>query len=546
MMRAIVVAILTAGWLVLAAAPASAHATLISTTPANGEHLATAPREVVFRFSERITPARDGFTVLDGQGRSVGPVAAVAGEQDTLRMPLPSLRDGAYSVTWRVVSADSHPVHGAFVFSVGAARAAPVVDASAQAGADPLVGMAFWLLRWLSYLSIALLVGSAFFVAYCWPAGREYGRVRLTRHIAWWTAVGSAVGSLLLQGANVAGTSLATAVDPALLGDTLGTTFGVLLVVRLGALAAMRFMPDRPVPVLAAGAVLAVTWSGAGHDGVGDGWGLALAADSLHLLAMSVWLGGLAVLAGFVLAGMRPEVSTVASRFSRVATVSVGVLAASGVVMALRDVNLSAALDGSGYVRLLLFKLAAFGLLLCAAAASRSLVRGLVVGTRPTRSEAAAHRLVVSRLRWSVGGETAIAVVVLGLTAALVSTSPADTTLRPTTVAAQTGPYLGSLGLSSGGDVQVWVDPAVAGDNQVAVNVRDDRGVNRDVPEVTVSLSLPSGGVGSVPVPLVRTSAGQYVAQQMTIPSAGLWRLDVTVRTTGFDETTVQADVRVR
>jgi copper transport protein len=546
MMRALVVAVVAIGWLVFAAAPASAHATLISTTPANGEHLSVAPREVVFRFSEAITPARDGFTVLDDQGRSVGSVAAVAGGSDTLRMPLPGLRDGAYSVTWRVVSADSHPVHGALVFSVGAARAAPVVDAGAQAGADPLVGMVFWLLRWLSYLSIALLVGSAFFVAYCWPAGRDDGRVLLVRRIAWWTAIGSAVGSLLLQGANVAGTSLVSAVDPVLLGDTLGTTFGVLLVIRLGALVAMRFLPSQPVLVLAAGAVLAVTWSGAGHDGVGGGWGLALAADSLHLLAMSVWLGGLAVLAGCVLVGTRPEVFSASRRFSFVATVSVVVLAGSGVVMALRDVNLSAALDGSGYVRLLLFKLAAFGLLLCVAAASRSLVRVLVVGTRPTRAEAAAHRLAVSRLRWSVGGETAIAVVVLGLTAALVSTSPTDTTLRPTTVAAQTGPYLGSLGLSSGGDVQVWVDPAVAGDNQVAINVRDDRGVNRDVPEVTVTLSLPSGGVGSVPVPLVRTSAGQYVAQQMTIPNAGLWRLAVTVRTTGFDESTVQADVRVR
>jgi copper transport protein len=546
MMRALLVAVVTIGWLVLAAAPASAHATLISTTPANGEHLPEAPEEVVFRFSEAITPVRDGFTVLDDQGRSVGSVSAVAGAADTLRMSLPGLRDGAYSVTWRVVSADSHPVHGAFVFSVGTARAAPVVDASAQAGADPLVGMAFWLARWLSYLSIALLVGSAFFVAYCWPAGRGDGRVRVVRRIAWWTAIGSAIGSLLLQGANVAGTSLVSALDPALLVDTLGTVFGVLLLVRIGALVATRFLPDRPVVVLAAGAVLAVTWSGAGHDGVGDGWGLALAADSLHLLAMSVWLGGLAVLAGCVLVGARPSVSTAASRFSLVATVSVCVLAGSGVVMALRDVNLSAALDGSGYVRLLLFKLAAFGVLLCVAAASRSLVRTLIVRARPTRPEAAAHRLAVSRLRWSVGGETAIAVVVLGVTAALVSTSPADTALRPTTVAAQTGPYLGSLGLSSGGDVQVWVDPAVAGDNQVAINVRDDRGVNRDVPEVTVTLSLPSGGVGSVPVPLVRTSAGQYVAQQMTIPSAGLWRLDVTVRTTGFDESTVQADVRVR
>jgi len=270
--------------------------------------------------------------------------------------------------------------------------------------------MAFWLLRWLSYLSIALLIGSAFFVASRWPAGRSDGRVLLLRRIAWWTALGSAVGSLLLQGTNVAGTSLVSAFDPALLGDTVGTMFGVLLMVRLGALVAMRFLPDRPVLVLA----------------------------------------------GCVLVGTRPSVSTAASSFSFVATVSVGVLAGSGVVMALRDVNLSAALGGSGYVRLLLCKLAA-------AAA--------MVGRGRDRDRRGGARV----------------------------------------------------------DRRAGLD--LAGRHHASPDRR--RRADRDVPEVTVTLSLPSGGVGSVPVPLVRTSAGQ-------------WRLDVTVRTTGFDESTVRADVRVR
>ena len=550
MIRVLLVVFAALGWLVLAAPEASAHASLISTTPANGQHLETAPAEVILRFSERITPVRGGFTVLDDQGRPVGSVEAqtVAGQEDSLRMPLPRLRDGAFSVTWRVVSADSHPVHGAFVFSVGDARAAPVLDAGAQAGADPLVGLTFWVLRWLAYASIALLVGSTFFVVYCWPAGRADGRFRLLRRIAWWIAFGSAVGSLLVQGAEAAGSSLITVVDPSLLADTLGTTFDILLAVRIVALIVLRFLPDRVI--LLVGALLAVTWSAAGHDGVGDGWQLAVAADSVHLLAMAVWLGGLTILAGCVLLGSRPaaEVSLAADRFSLVATVSVAVLAGSGVVMALRDVNLTAALDGSGYAQLLLFKLAGFGLLLCVAASSRSLVRSrlLAPAARPTRRSTSDRLYTVSRLRLSVGGEAAIAVVVLGLTAALVATSPVASAPAPATVAARSGPYLGSVALASGGDVQIWVDPAVTGDNQIAINVRDDRGVNRDVPEVTATLSLPSGGVGSIPVTLAHTGRGQFVAQQATLPSPGLWRLTITVRSTDFDESTVQTDVQVR
>ena len=181
----------------------------------------------------------------------------------------------------------------------------------------------------------ALFVGSVFFVFYCWPAGRDDRKVRLLQRIAWWTALGSAVGSLLVQGANVAGTSLVSVLDPALLGDTLGTTFGILLAVRIAALVAVRYLPDRATLVL--GVLLAVTWSGTGHDGVGDDWGVALSADTLHLLAMSVWLGGLAILTACVLVGQQPaaEVSTAAERFSKVATVAVVALAVSGVVMAL-------------------------------------------------------------------------------------------------------------------------------------------------------------------------------------------------------------------
>jgi copper transport protein len=547
MIRLLIVVFAALGWLLLTAPEASAHATLIGTTPANGQHLDTAPSEVVLRFSEHITPVRGGFTVLDDQGRSAGSVEAQSLAEDSLRLPLPHLADGAYSVTWRVVSADSHPVHGAFVFSVGSARAAPVLDSSAHAGADPLVGLVFWLMRWLSYASIALLVGSTFFVAFCWPAGFADNRFRLLRRIAWWTALASAVGSLLVQGAEAAGSPLITAVDPALLVDTLGTTFGLLLLARIAVLIVLRFLADRAI--LFIGALLAVTWSASGHDGVGSDWPLALAADSVHLLAMSVWLGGLVILAGCVLLGSRPaaEVSLAADRFSLVALVSVVTLAVSGVVMALRDVNLTAALDGSGYAQLLLFKLAAFGLILCIAASSRSLVRSrlLTASSRPTRRSTTDRLNAVSRLRLSVGSEAALATVVLGLTAALVATSPAASAPTPTTVAARSGPFLGSVALASG-DVQIWFDPAASGDNQLALNVRDSRGVNRDVPEVTATLSLPASGVGSIPVPLAHTGPGQFVAQQITIPSPGLWRLAITVRSTDFDESTVQADVQIR
>lgn len=550
--------LLAFGWLLVVAPAASAHATLIGTVPANGEHLARPPAEITLRFSEPVSLVRSGFSLLDAQGRAAGSVVPeiVTGAGDQVRVPLPGkLGDGAFVVTWRVVSADSHPVHGAFVFSVGDARAAPVADAAAQGGTDPWVGALFWGVRLLSYLSLALLLGGAFFVVFCWPGGREDVRVRRLLRWSWLVAMGSAAGMFLLQGAAAAGTSPASIFDPALLGETLQTGFGVLVVVRMVILVAFVVLYRRvrgraaAAIVLAGGAALAFTWSGTGHASVGATAPLTTAADVVHLVAMAVWLGGLAVLGACVLASGRlttSEAVAVSERFSRTALLSVVALATSGAVVAAKEILGSPDLAGSRYAGILLFKLAVFGLLLCVAALSRSVVRTRLTQTEPRNRAARASRDDgLRRLRRTVGGEVAIAAIVLGVAALLVATPPAERVSGPAPVAARSGPYLDALALPSSGDVQVWVEPASAGDNQVAINVRDERGVNRDVPEVTARLSLAAHGVGPIPVPLVRTLAGQFVAQRMAIPIPGDWRLEIIVRTGTFDESTVDTAVPV-
>jgi copper transport protein len=549
------IAVLVVGWLFGTAPDASAHAELVSTVPTNGGHLATAPDEVLLVFSEPIALVRGGFGLLDDQGRSLGePHVDVDGVRARVALP-DSLGDGAYVVTWRVVSADSHPVHGAFVFSVGSARAAPVADGGARDGADPLVGLVFWLCRGLGYASLALLVGGAFFLAACLPKDR---RTRRLLTIAWSVALGSSIAVLLLQGPNAAGSPLGSAVDPALIGDTVRSGYGILVLARIGVLCAAPLVlraigrlsrRDGAILVLALGFGLDLTWSGTGHASVGSMAFAVIAVDASHLLATAAWLGGLAVLAGCVLAGGadRPpaEVAVATAWFSRTALVSVLVLVASGVVLAVRELTASGALIGSRYAELLLFKLAAFGVLLCLAAVSRSVVRA-VVAKRPRRRADHGQDEVTRRLRRSVAGETAIAAVVLGLAAALVATPPTARDREPGPVAERSGPYLGSYALPDTGDVQVWVEPATAGDNQVAINVRDERGINRNVPEVSAHLELAARGVGPLPVSLVRTGPGQFVADKVAIPSAGAWQLVISVRTTEFDRTTVDTEVPVR
>jgi copper transport protein len=552
------------GLLLVFTPEAAAHAELLETNPANGAHLDKAPREVMLRFSESVNPVRGGFSLLDGNGRTIAePSATSSGGRVVLALP-DSLGDAVYLVNWRVVSADSHPIHGAFVFSVGTAQAAPLGDAGAQAGSDTSVGVAFWFFRLLGYASLAMLIGGGFFLAASWPAGRGDRRSRRIIAVAWLLAVASAIGSLLLQGPYAAGTSLAGAVDPQLVGDTVTTDYGIMLLVRLALLAVaavlLRWLlnDENPLPrkqivvIVVFGAALAATWSAAGHPAAAGSWlWAALPLDAAHLTAVSIWLGGLVILVGSTLSKRGraddEEAATAVSRYSRSAAVSVVVLGGTGLLQAIREIVASGI--GTRYFSLLVFKIGAFGLLIWLAALSRAAVQRQLAVRSEGRKGAArkASRDMIGRLRLSVRWEVGIAVVVLGLTAALVATPPGGHDHGPDAVAAaSTGPFLNALSLPGSGDVQVWVDPARTGDNQIVLNVRDGQGINRDVPEVQAQLRLPANNIGPLPVTLTRTGPGQFVADKVVVPVAGMWQLSLRVRSTDFDEATVDAQIQMR
>jgi copper transport protein len=558
---ALAVVAMTAGLLFLPGAKALAHAELVESNPANGTHLDEAPQQVVLRFTESVSPVRNGFRLLGDNGTTIATPAAhgVTGDATRVSMPLPaSLDDGVYVVNWRVVSSDSHPIHGAFLFSVGDARAAPLADAGAQADSDRLLETVFWLFRLLSFVSLALVVGGAFFVVVCWRAGLSDPRARRVITSALAVAVVSAVALFLLQGPNVAGSSLAGVADPALLADTAATTFGILLLVRIALLGLTGWVLTRLrtgsrkeiLLVVGVGYALTLTWSGAGHAASGLLSGLAVLLDAAHLTAMAVWLGGLAMLVSCTLRrserAKEDEAEVAVTRFSRTAGAAVVVLGLTGLLQAGRE--LAEFGPGTRYFTLLIFKVAVFGLLLWLASLSRTFVRRRL--TTPATSRRAKDRKVrqdlLTRLRRSVAWEAGIAVVVLGLAAALVAVPPGGHDHGPQAAAVPAGPYLDALALPGSGDVQVWVDPARTGDNQIVLNVRDARGVNQNVPEVQAQLRLPDSDIGPLPVALRRTGPGRFVADGVVVPVAGTWTLDLQVRTTEFDSTAVATEISMR
>jgi len=154
------VAIAIVAWLAVAQ-PASAHATLSSSNPAPGAVLASAPAAVTLHFDEAISTVPGSLRVLgpDGSRADTGNVHHPSGSGNDIAVDLHGgAKQGSYFVSWRVVSADSHPVSGAFTFAIGTTSAAPAtIDGGVTTDDGSGAAIALGVSRWAGYLGLVLL-----------------------------------------------------------------------------------------------------------------------------------------------------------------------------------------------------------------------------------------------------------------------------------------------------------------------------------------------------------------------------------------------------
>ncbi|MFJ6832737.1 copper resistance CopC/CopD family protein [Streptomyces sp. NPDC091209] len=226
------------GALLVGAAPASAHAALTGSNPTQGSVVDTAPAQVSLTFSEQVSLNGNSLQVLDPKGDRVDAGGASDLGGDTYGLKLrPGLPDGTYTVTYQVVSADSHPVSGAFTFSVGAPSQTSVA-LSDQAVGGGVVGFLYGAARYFSYAGFILLVGGAAFVLGCWQRGSGIRPVQRLVVCGWLTLTASTLALLLLRGSYVGSGKVGDIFDLTLLGEVLQTKSGAALVSRLLLLAA--------------------------------------------------------------------------------------------------------------------------------------------------------------------------------------------------------------------------------------------------------------------------------------------------------------------
>lgn len=529
------VAALMAG-VALGPASASAHAILESTSPVASSVIPDSPSLIQLRFNEPIERELASIRLFDENRNEVaiGPVEVPAADRSTAVVEtIPALDDGVYVVVWRVVSADGHPVTGAFPFQVGGT----VTDIESNVVEQLLAGLAttsdlgvpLGIGRFAAFVGALVLVGAVVFTWGSPLAGhRRVVGVQLTSLLL--LVAGSGL-VLVMQGAYASGRSWGSVGDTSLIADVMGTRLGAAILARLalgagwialvgialrGAWASRAWMNAAVLTSLATLATFAVS----GHASTKSPAALFAAVDLVHLVAVASWAGAL-VTCAVLRVRPGPDLDREIARFSRLATVSMPVAVVTGVVLGFGLLGGISTVTDTNYGVLLLAKIAAVALVVAAGARVR---RRLGTGSEVRRG---------ALIRF----EAVMVMVVLGLTTLLVGASP-----NPAT------PFRQSFGANlAQGDVLVdfQVSPAWVGTAEVHALFTVPGGTLNPVVNVTVSLSLPEADVPNIPVTMVELGPNHW-SGVVKIPYAGLWRAEVRVAPTDNAQVLLGTNVPIK
>lgn len=431
----------------LAASTSLAHAKLVSSSPAAGEVVTASPTSIELRFSVRVQSGMSSMAVKgpSGEDVSAGPVVE-ADQGKELSVSLPRLDAGTYQVVWRALSADDHMIEGSFEFTVAgdlqtspASQTGPdhsAMDHSAH-DTEQQINWLQSLVRWVIYIGMMILAGGlAFrvFVAAQIITDSPVFERRLRTMLA--TAAPAVIVGLLfalaLQTRTVTGSLSSTGALSVVSQTSFGPPWLLQLAMTAGAFSLLAFAGLRK-PVLWAAFILSsislIGPSLSGHARAAwDEYSFAIISDWLHLLAGSVWIGGLAVIAVALSPGLvgtnRPNSSAplaaLVRRFTSITIPATILLALTGLYNSWIHVESLAALTGTIYGQVLLIKVALSGVMVLLGG-----FNAFVVQPRLSAASADSRDESSVRLFSNVKFEMVLAMIVLLLAAILAFLPPA-------------------------------------------------------------------------------------------------------------------------
>jgi copper transport protein len=539
--RLAAVATLALGAALAPASAAEAHALLLRTEPAPQTTVKAAPPAVKLFFSEPVEVTFGAIRVFDVDGKRVDPgTLHRVGNGTQVDVPLAGIKDGTYTVTWRAVSADGHPVRGGFTFYVGNPSPISAVAVSSEGGSGRLIGWGFGGVRFAWFAALLVLVGGVVVRRWVWTpavgaaglarseAGVAFrGRFRPVLLGAWAVLAGAGVLALVFQAATASGLSLASAARPSVLGQVLHTSFGRLWLAQSALTAALavpvlglagrrrRWGVDPATwiaMVVVVGAVLAAVAGWSGHARTAGRPALGVASVAVHLVAVAVWVGGLGVLVAVGAPAWRalPEpdrprlLRQLLPRFSRLAVAAVAVVVATGVVNAVLELGAPGDLWRLSYGRAVAAKIVFLLAALALAARHRWILPARLAGADGGGPGAAEGQRAVGSFERSSAWEAVLLGLSVAVTAGLVVLVPGRTVALaasgPVNQTARAGRYT----------VQLYIDPTTVGANEVHVSFVTAGGLAAaEVANASVSLT-PAGATPAI-VSMRLISPGHFV-----------------------------------
>ena len=493
---------------------ASAHAILETSSPAPSALLASSPKEIRLDFDEQVEATLGDIRIYDSEQREVSKSNTVrsASDASVVTAEIPTLKNGVYVVVWRVVSADGHPVTGAFPFEIGTkstgTSAALLEEVLNRTETTSPLGNPMSTLRLLGFLGLILLIGC---VSLLWHSSLlGNARVRKTLRYSSVSIAVSSLGLLLMQGPYTAGKSWGSLFDSFLIGEVMQTRLGLALFIRaicafswgVLALTASASVSRRwRIGVIATAVVTIATYATSGHQSAGTLPGIFIPLDMIHLAAISTWVGALLALA---VVSKDNNVENEAKRFSQMATWSMPVVVVTGVVQGLHLLGGISTINETTFGKLLLLK--------------TLLVGGVVVfGSKArTKLQLSGFSSIAKIIRW----ESTLVVLVLAVTSLMVAQSP---NAKPAT------PFSFSATKVQNNIVaELSVVPAVVGTAEVHVILTPPGGSLTPAKSVTVQFDLPSRGIPAIPVSMTEIGPNHWIGI-VQFPFSGAWNMKTRV-----------------
>jgi copper transport protein len=505
---------------------ALAHAALIKTDPADGAVLAQAPAQFSLTFSEPVSPLV--LTLVKPDGTPVALISFRLSDQTVEIDNRQALKSGTHVLSWRVISADGHPVGGSLLFSIGAPSEPPAVSEAV----DWPLRSAIWIGKVFLYLGLFLGIGGAFALAWLAGNGRDGQRFVIAAILC---GLAAAPMSLGFQGLDALGAPLSHLAQPVVWRTGLGTSFGwtvlaALIAFGLGLLSlAGPLILARPF-ALAAMAGVGAALAASGHASAAEPQWLTRPMVFLHGVGIAFWAGALVPL-GLALKRQAAGAVAFLHRFSSAILPAVAMLALAGIVLAVIQVQTPAALVGTAYGRLLLVKLALLVFLFTLAAVNRWRLTAL--------AEAGATE-VQRRLTRSIGVEVLIVLAIFGIAAGWRFTPPP----RALAIAAAQPVSAHIHALQAMADLSIT--PGHAGPVVASMVIMTGDFGPLDAKEVTLVLSKPDSGIEPMKRPATKPGDGTWRVDNLVIPVPGRWTVRIDILVSDFEIVKIEAPVDIR